>query len=176
MCCVTIMSTIVLSLFQTGQVTGATCRSTKHNMSLQLLCQLVELPGKSLNVWVLCEPGSVLFQPCSGLSNPCISNGEKILIKIGKEFLFRALESVVTAFPTTSQRGEICFRCYRCFDVREIETDRRGWSRNGLICIHILRITCQSLVPMHPERYLFTLRGSERDSGSKHPNASAVTT
>jgi hypothetical protein len=102
---VTIMTTIVLSLFQTGQATRATWRSTKHDMTFQLLCQLIEPPENCLNVWMLCEPSSVLFQPCPNLSNPRISNGEKVLIESSKEILFRVLESIVMAFPIRSQRG-----------------------------------------------------------------------
>ena len=171
----TIVSTIVLSLFQTGQATGATCRSTKHDMTLQLLCQFIEPPEKCLNVWVLCEPSSVLFQPCPDLSNPRIGNGDKVLIKNRNPFIFRVLESTVMAFPTRSQSSETCLRCNRCFGIRDIENNRGGWSKNGLVCVHILRINKrQSLIPKHPIT-LITLRGSERLSGSKHPKASAVT-
>ena len=125
-CCATIMGTIVLSHFQTGQATRATCLFTKHNMAFQLLCQLTEPPKKCLNVWMLCEPGSVLFQPCPDLSNPRIGNGEKVLIESSNKLLFRVLESIVMAFPTRSQRGKTHFRCDRYFGVREIENDCRG--------------------------------------------------
>jgi len=117
------MAVIVLSLFQTGQATRATRRSTKQDMTLQLLCQLIEPPEKCSDVCVLCEPGSILFQPCPNLSNPCIGNGKKILIKISKEFTLRGLESIVTAFPFRSQQGETGFGCYWRFSVRKIEND-----------------------------------------------------
>ena len=160
MCCATIMGTIVLSLLQTGQAARATCPSTKHDMAFQLLCQLTEPPKKCLNTWVLCEPGSVLFQPCPDLSNPRIGNSEKVLIESSNELLFRVLESIMLAFPTRSQRSKTRFRCDRCFDVREIESDRGGWPRNDLICIHILIMKRQSLIPKHPTTS-GTLRGSE---------------
>jgi len=122
-CCKTIMSTAMLSLFQTAQAAGATGCSTEYDMTLQLLCQLIEPPEKRLDVWVLCKPGSILVQPCPDLSNPCIGNRKKILIKVSKEFPLRGLESIATAFPFRSQQGETGFGCYRRFSVRKIEAD-----------------------------------------------------
>ena len=121
--CVTIMVVLVLPTLQTGEAAGATCRSTKHDITLQFLYQFLEPPEKCLDVCVLCKPGSVLFQPCPDLSNPCIGNGKKVLIKSGKEFLFGDLESIVAAFPIRSQGGETGLGCYRRFRVWKIEND-----------------------------------------------------
>ena len=84
---VTIVSAIMLSPFQTGQATGATRSSTKRDIALQLLCQLIKPPKKCLDVCMLYESGSVLFQPCSDLSDPCIGNRNKVLVESSNEVL-----------------------------------------------------------------------------------------
>lgn len=136
------MSVVVLSLFKTGQTAGATCRPTKHDMTLQLLRQLIEPPEKCLDIGVLDESGSILLQPSADLSNPCIGTGKEVLIKGSKKLLLRDCESIATAFPIRPQRSEAGFWCYRRFNVRNIEDEFRRWTGNSLICIHVLRITC----------------------------------